>query len=234
MIHKHWFAVLTLGMLVVTTGCHRGAKDSQSSGKKLPAGSSVWVAFYNVENLFDTDDDPGKDDSEFLPGSELDWTPEKYLEKLDNLTLAITAMNNGKGPDILGLAEVENAQTLSDWTKMTSLKSRNYEYVLEEGPDPRGIDVALMYDPALFAYQGHEVFAVDFPGEPDYITRPILRVDGTISGEEVSVVVVHWPSRRDGEKESEPRRIAAARAVNVAIKDRLADHPDSDIMIMGD
>ncbi len=209
----------------------QGKKDQPP---RLPAGSTVWTAFYNVENLFDTDDDPGKDDAEYLPGSELDWTPSKYLKKLDNLSLAIMGMNNGKGPDLLGLAEVENAQTLKDWSQMTDLKSRQYQFILEEGPDPRGIDVAFMYDPKVFAYTGHKAYVVDFPEESDYVSRLVLRVDGTIQGDPISVLVNHWPSRYGGATESEPRRMAAAKVARRAMEERAEEVPKAGFLIMGD
>lgn len=221
---------------VALSGCQTKSRTAvkQQQSPTLPVGTSVWVAFYNVENLFDTDDDPGKDDSEFLPSGELGWKPEVYVQKLDNLTEAVNAMNNGRGPDILGLAEVENAQTLRDWTTMTGLKQRGYEFILEEGPDPRGIDCAFMFDPAIFVYKSHTTEEVEFPAESDYVSRLVLRVDGEISGAPISVIVVHWPSRYGGQVESEPRRLAAARATRKLIEDRWEHTPESDVIVMGD
>ncbi len=229
------FLLIFLAAAALLPSCQQQTRQAmRQPGRQLPSGSSVWVGFYNVENLFDTEDDPQKDEIEFLPGTELDWTPEKYLQKLDNLSLAVMAMNNGKGPDLLGLAEVENAQTLDDWTRMSGLKSRGYRYLIEEGPDPRGIDVAFLYDPSLFQYKSHKTFEVVFPQEPGYVSRLILRVDGEINGEPISVIVNHWPSRSGGETESEPRRLAAAKVLVQAIEDRRQEDPNSAFLIMGD
>ncbi len=234
-MNDHFLRFLVIAALISLVGCQKKASSGlNQKASALPSGTSVWVSFYNVENLFDPHDDAGKDDSEFLPGSELDWTAEKYVAKLDHLTQAVTAMNNGKGPDILGLAEVENLQTLEDWTTMTELKSRGYQFVIEEGPDPRGIDCAFMYDPAIFVYKSHEAKEVSFPDEPDYITRLVLKVDGEINGEAISFVVIHWPSRRGGEQESESRRLAAAKATRELIEEEWSDNAGADIIVMGD
>lgn len=217
-------------------GCQQSKTSSSSdlAVKQLAKGSSVWVSFYNVENLFDPHDDPGKDDSEFLPESDLNWNSEKYVAKMDRLAQAVKAMNNGKGPDILGLAEVENYQTLEDWTSMTEMKTRGYEFIIEEGPDPRGIDCAFLYDPAVFVYKSHDAVRIPFDDEPGYVSRLLLQVDGELNGEPVSVIVVHWPSRRGGQEESEPRRVAAAQATKTMIEEIWAQSPSSGILVMGD
>lgn len=234
-MNHSFFRILAILLVVFVAGCQKKASSGlNQKAATLPSGTSVWVSFYNVENLFDPHDDAGKDDSEYLPGSELDWTSEKYVAKLDNLTQAVKAMNNGKGPDILGLAEVENLQTLEDWTTMTELKSRGYQFVIEEGPDPRGIDCAFMYDPAIFVYKSHEAKEVAFPEEPGYITRLVLKVDGEINGEAISFVVIHWPSRRGGQEESEFRRVAAAKATRELIEQEWSDNSGTDIIVMGD
>lgn len=227
--------ILAIMILLAGFGCQKKASSAlNQQAPTLPSGTSVWVSFYNVENLFDPHDDPGKDDSEYLPGSELDWTSEKYVAKLDNLTQAVKAMNNGRGPDILGLAEVENLQTLEDWTTMTELKSRNYQFVIEEGPDPRGIDCAFMYDPAIFVYKSHETKEISFPEESNYISRLVLKVDGEINGEAISFVVIHWPSRRGGQEESESKRVAAAKATRDLIDQEWSEASGTDIIVMGD
>lgn len=220
--------------LLLLWGCKSSNQQQAANGPELPTGFTTWVAFYNVENLFDVDDDPGKDDSQFLPGGEYGWTAATYLAKLDNLSDAVMSMNNGQGPDILGLAEVENEQVLRDWVNMTDLKPRGYEYVLVEGPDPRGIDVAFLYDPDIFGYQRHETYEVDFPTEPDYITRPILRIDGSLGDEPVHIFVNHWPSRYGGQEESESRRVAAATTLREALDALLRDNPEANILLMGD
>ncbi|MEZ4827384.1 MAG: endonuclease/exonuclease/phosphatase family protein [Bacteroidia bacterium] len=206
--------------------------DTDRSGQ---AGSKreIVVGFYNVENLFDTEDDPAKDDSEFLPEGRYKWTNEKYLKKLDNLARAIGDMGT-QGPDILGLAEVENVQVVEDLVQMTSLKQRGYKVILEESEDIRGIDVALIYDPSVFKYVSHQAYDVDFPEEPDYTTRKVLVVEGKIGGESLYMIVNHWPSRRGGESESENRRVTTAKVAREKIDEILARDPDANIISVGD
>ncbi|MEZ4774255.1 MAG: endonuclease/exonuclease/phosphatase family protein [Bacteroidia bacterium] len=222
------------------TGCKQANGSDRSHGKEMPENpsdlsgkSEVVIGFYNVENLFDTEDDPVKDDSEFLPEGRYKWTTEKYLKKLDNLALAISQMGE-KGPDILGVAEVENVQVLKDLVQLTSLKKRGYEVILEESEDIRGIDVGLIYDPKVFKYISHEAYDVDFPEEPDYTTRKILVVEGQIKGERLYMIVNHWPSRRGGEDESEIRRITTAKVTRERVSEILSKDPHACIVSVGD
>jgi len=106
---------------------------------------SFCIAFYNVENLFDTVDDVNVDDAEFTPSGKSNWTDEKYHKKLNNIAKVIHAMNQEKGPDLVGLCEVENARVLKDLIATKDLKSSGYSFVHEESPDTRGIDVCMLY-----------------------------------------------------------------------------------------
>ena len=106
---------------------------------------SVMIAFYNVENLFDTLDDPNKNDEDFLPDSDYKWNSEKYHNKLHNLSRVIASMNNGFGPTILGVCEIENKQVLLDLSKQPLIMNKKYNVVHYESDDERGIDVGLLY-----------------------------------------------------------------------------------------
>src|ERR1700741_4684719 len=103
------------------------------------------IAFWNVENLFDTINDPKIDDEEFLPNGKMKWTSQRYDTKLNNLAKEILAIGDGKGPDVLGMSEIENEGVLFDLTQKTDLKKLNYGIVHYDSPDKRGIDVGLIY-----------------------------------------------------------------------------------------
>lgn len=231
---------VVLFTICMTTGCKQANGSDITHTKEIPgkpnevAGKSeVVIGFYNVENLFDTEDDPIKEDSEFLPEGRYKWTTEKYLKKLDNLALAISNMG-ANGPDILGVAEVENIQVVKDLVQLASLKKRGYEVIVEESEDIRGIDVGLIYDPKVFKYISHKGYDVDFPEEPDYTSRKILVVEGQIKGENLYVIVNHWPSRRGGEDESEVRRITTAKVAKARVEEILAKDPHACIVSVGD
>ncbi len=103
------------------------------------------IGFYNVENLFDTIDDPKTEDEWFLPTSETEWNSEKYIKKLADLSKVIDAMNSETGgPDIIGLCEVENYQVVKDLASKPVLKDNHYKVIHFDSPDARGIDVAAL------------------------------------------------------------------------------------------
>ncbi len=112
------------------------------------------VGFYNQENLFDTCHDEGKNDYEFLPNGSYHWDGLKYSHKLHNMACALSDMGTDLLPNVgcsvIGLSEIENAKVLTDLTSQPALKARNYQYCHIEGPDMRGIDCALLYNPKMF------------------------------------------------------------------------------------
>ena len=158
------------------------------------------------ENLFDTVDDPLKDDDEFLPEGTMKWKPWRYWEKLRNITRVITAVGGMYSPALVGLCEVENDSVLFDLTRRSPLRAQGYEYVITSSPDERGVDVALLYQRHQFRLlekNEHEVLFSDKRLRP---TRNILHVAGkTVTGDTLDLFVCHWPSRRGGQRESEPR-----------------------------
>ena len=194
------------------------------------------VGFYNQENLFDTCHDEGKNDSEFLPTGSYRWNGLKYSHKLRNMARALADMGTDVLPDVgcavIGLSEVENAKVLDDLTAQEPLRARGYKYVHVEGPDSRGIDCAMLYNPALFAVKDVKLlpYVPSSSMKSDYKTRGFLTVTGEIAGDAVAVIVCHWPSRFAGS----PYREHAASQVK-AIKDSLLKaNPDMKVMVMGD
>jgi len=191
------------------------------------------VVSYNVENLFDTVDDPKIPDEEFLPGSEKQWTQERYQKKLNDLAEVISEVNPKELPEIVGLAEVENQTVLEDLIHTAKLNNQ-YGVVHEESPDYRGIDVAMIYRKDAFKELSHETLSVNFLDDPEFKTRDILHVIGKIRNKTVHVFVNHWPSRIGGDEKTEPKRVLAASVLKNRVDQILKQDAKARIIIMGD
>jgi predicted extracellular nuclease len=193
------------------------------------------VAFYNVENLFDLEDQPGTQDEEFTPESEKAWDLKKYQKKLDDLSAVIFAINKDELPEIIGLSEVENKMVLDDLIQTKILRKGEYGIVHYESPDPRGIDCALLYRMQEFHVISSRPIPVHFPFDSTETTRDILYVEGsTRENERLHFFVNHWSSRWGGEKESEPKRLFCAVALRKEVDAILNKEPEAKIIIMGD
>ena len=194
------------------------------------------VAFYNVENLFDTQDDSLKQDEEFLPYGVRGWTSSRLHAKYQNLYKVIAGLGDiGQPPALVGLAEVENRAVLEGLLRHTPLHRRRYQIVHEESPDRRGIDVALLYDPAQFRYLSHEAVPVDLSGLSERPTRDILYVRGVLFGSDtVHCFINHWPSRYGGVSSSASRRQRAAEVLQARVHQLQHECPDALIVITGD
>ena len=197
------------------------------------------VAFYNVENLFDIHNDKLTHDDDFLPTSDKKWTAKRYKNKLRKLGFAISnigKIENDRHPVLIGLAEVENAIVLDDLLSSKHLEDLNYDFIHYDSDDERGIDVALLYDTTSFKPSHSEVFSIKLfkdDGAIDY-TRDILLVSGDFEGDNIHVIVNHWSSRREGQKESEHKRITASKKVSEIITNLKTQEEDAKIIIMGD
>ena len=190
------------------------------------------VVFYNVENLFDTEDDPRTNDNDFLPTGKLRWTEERYRRKLERLSEAI-GMSGKKAPYLIGLAEVENRRVVEDLSRTGTLAHGRYAVVHEDSPDPRGIDVALLVSGRFGRVTEQRFLPVDL--EAGGVTRPVLHaIVETTGGQRVHVFVNHWPSRRAGEKETVVKRKAAARVLRGALDDVFAGAERAHVIVMGD
>ncbi len=192
------------------------------------------VVSYNVENLFDTVDDPKIPDEEFLPASEKKWDSEKYQKKLADLAQVISEVNPKEMPEVVGLVEVENQMVLEDLVKSGKLNGQGYAIIHEESPDYRGIDVAMIYRKDAFKEISHDVLPVVFPDDPEFKTRDILHVTGKIRNKTVHLFVNHWPSRIGGDEKTEPKRVLAASVLKNKVDQILAVDPKARIIIMGD
>jgi endonuclease/exonuclease/phosphatase family metal-dependent hydrolase len=225
---------LGLGFLLILAGCgSMGAKKhwckedaTLLSGSNQQMVKPFRVAFYNLENLFDTVDGPN-DDAEFLPNSANAWNGDRYNSKLRNMAKVIDSI----APSILGLVELENAFVLEDLRANSSVMKGKFEIAHRESPDLRGIDVALMYNAELFRISGIYMTPITLPD--GYATRSIMRVHlvekGT--GDSLAVFINHWPSRRGGAASAASRMVAAT-----ALAQTLQNNPTipANFLIMGD
>ncbi len=197
------------------------------------------VAFYNLENLFDTQDDPETLDDDFLPESEKRWNKKRYEKKLFKLGTAISNIGfskSGKAPVLVGVAEVENKRVLEDLVQTKHLAHKEYGIVHYDSPDERGIDVALLYQKSHFTVtksQRVPLLLEDEKGRRDF-TRDTLWVTGALHGEVLHILINHWPSRRDGAELTAHKRIAAAQKNREVIEQITAEDSDAKIIVMGD
>lgn len=192
------------------------------------------VMFYNVENLFDTDNDSLKLDDEFTPFGDKHWTYAKYIDKLKNISRVILEAGGWNPPFIIGLCEVENKKVLSDLVWKTGLNHLDYHIIHHESPDERGIDAALLYRENIFTPLESIPIKVDF-GEGARPTRDILYVFGFVMDTiPLHVFVAHFPSRYGGVQNTKPLRYKAAQILNDTIKSIRAHEPDAYIIAMGD
>ena len=201
----------------------------------LCSQQSMTVMFSNAENLFDTEDDPLKDDDGFTPDGEYHWTRTRYWDKLDALSKVIVAADADQAPALVGLCEVENETVLNDLTNRSALREVGYRFVMTDSPDSRGIDVALLYRRSFFRLISHESLRVNLRPYGGGGTRDILHVTGLLeSMDTLDIYVCHWPSRYGGTDESEPRRVCAARVVRASVDSIFRVRRKPYVIVMGD
>lgn len=197
------------------------------------------IAFYNVENLFDTKDDPKTHDDDYTSGGKRRWGYKRYNDKVKKLTSVISQLGTKRSknpPAIVGLVEVENSQVVQDLVRHKNLARYHYDFVHYDSADERGIDVALLYNKQIFELLSSKTYPLYFDeedGSRDY-TRDVLRVTGNLKGERITILVNHWSSRRDGEEETRPKRIKAAVLNTTIIEEIKAEDAAAKIIIMGD
>ncbi|MFC2151896.1 hypothetical protein ACFLSE_05155 [Bacteroidota bacterium] len=189
--------------------------------------------FYNVENLFDTINDPSTKDDDFTPEGKKNWTNTRYSKKLNDLAKVISSVNVEALPCLVGFAEIENRYVLEDLVKTNYLNKIDYEIVHEESPDARGIDVGLIYNKEEFQYLMHKKIPV--PPETEYKVRDILYTKGILENTDtLHVFVNHWKSRSGGKEITEPQRIQCALTLKNAIDSIVTNNINAKILIIGD
>ncbi len=244
---KRLFGAIALVLFLAGCGSTEVTRTSQSEADK-PMSNTFQnqenkylvrtIAFYNLENLFDTIDDPAKRDEEYTPDGRNAWTSERYRKKLQNLARVIARIGKketGMPPAVLGVAEVENRQVLEDLVNQPELKPFRYGIVHFDSPDHRGVDVGLIYMQGIFKPVNSRAVPLKIYREGKRIyTRDLLVVSGFLNGEKIHILVNHWPSRRGGEARSRPLRMEAAR-LNMQIMDSIRKtETKAKIIIMGD
>ena len=199
------------------------------------------VAFYNLENLFDYEDDPITFDDDRTPEGKDHWTQEIYEAKLANMAKVIAEIGadvTGTSPALIGVCEVENRRVLEDLLNQEPLVKQDYGIVHFDSPDRRGIDVALLYKKKLFTpthYKAQKLLIFDDQDRSKRVyTRDQLLVSGMLDGEKISIIVNHWPSRSGGEERSRPKRIKAAQLNKKIIDSLFSEDPYAKIITMGD
>jgi predicted extracellular nuclease len=218
--------VILVLILFISVSCSK----SEYNEKRI-----LTVAFYNVENLFDLEDEPGKKDEEFTPEGTKKWTAKRYQTKLDTLAKVLSSINNKELPEIIGLCEVENKKVVEDLVHSKYLKAGKYKVVHYDSPDFRGIDCALIYRPKEFKVINSFPIKVNFIDEPNYNTRDILYVKGKTKNREVfHIFVNHWPSRIGGTKKTESKRVEVAGILKSKIDSIQSKKSSAKIIVLGD
>lgn len=194
------------------------------------------VMFYNFDNLFDTINDPEILDEEFTPDGPKKWNSVKYNKKIGNLERVLfdIAALDKNYPAVIGVSEVENRSVLEDVIATPKLAPANYRIVHYDSPDARGVDVAFFYRPDVFELEGSAPIPFTMEGLPNFKTRDIVTMWGTIEGEPFYFMVAHWPSRLGGKEASAPKRERAAEIMRRAADSVLRLDPATKVVMMGD
>ncbi len=225
---KKFNFILILSILAfVMLSINSIAQDAQKQYR------AATIAFYNLENLFDTIDSPDTDDAEFLPGGGNAWNSQKYAIKIKNMSEVIAQIGSDivkGGPTIIGVSEIENRFVLEELIASPALKNAGYDIVHYDSPDARGVDVGLLYKKSAFKVTATSSVRLKVAWRDDFKSRDQLVVTGELDGESISIVVNHWPSRGNG-----PEYRDAAAQLSRHIADSLfAINPKAKIFIMGD
>jgi hypothetical protein len=198
-----------------------------------PVSNQYSILFYNVENLFDCKNDSIKNDDEFLPDGDKRWTSKRMYSKINGIGKTILASNKWETPALIGLCEVENEWVLKQLVYYSPLSSLKYGYIHFESQDKRGIDVALLYQKTQFTPLESVSINLTNPRQ-NFYTRDALYVKGIISSDTLHIIVNHWPSKRGGAIQSEPKREAVAKVIRAKIDSIQAKHFAPKLIVMGD
>lgn len=228
MLNKRFNLILILSVLLTVFS---------ANGQTYKAGI---VAFYNLENLFDTIDTPDVRDTEFTPDGDNKWTGERYWTKISMMADVISDIGADEGigaPAVVGLCEMENKAVIEDLIKDPKLKPYNYQIVHYDSPDKRGVDVCLIFQPRYFQVthsKSHPLIIFKDDSDERLYTRDQLLVSGVYDGEPMHFIVNHWPSRYGGEERSRHLRNAAAQLSRSIIDSIQGIDKDAKVILMGD
>ena len=207
-----------------------------SLGSLYAQDKPYMVAFYNLENLFDIYDDPEIHDNEFTPEGVKQWTEHKYQKKLANMERVLFDMAavQREYPVVIGVSEIENRTVLEDLISQPKLKGANYRICHYDSPDARGVDVAFLYRADVFKIEGSDNIKLKVEELPNFRTRDLVVMWGTIEGEPFYFLVSHWPSRLGGKEASQFKRDACAKQIREIKDSLLAQNPATKVIVMGD
>ncbi len=193
------------------------------------------LAFYNVENLFDTKDNPKTHDNEFLPNGKKRWNNKRYQQKLSHIYKTLMQVKALEKLSIIGLCEIENKQVLNELLYKTPLYRERYKIIHQDSPDERGIDVALLYREEEFKVLDHQFIHVSFEDDVRDRTRDILYAKGVIFNRDtLHVYVNHWPSRYGGYMKTKGKREQVARILARHMDSIYRINPDALCVTVGD
>ncbi|MDE6305842.1 MAG: endonuclease/exonuclease/phosphatase family protein [Muribaculaceae bacterium] len=219
-------------LMLLCAGAVYGQKNGSGAQYRV-----YGVAFYNLENLFDTINANGTYDLEFSPKGSRQWDSRKYWSKINKMAYAISQMTTTTtpmGPAVIGVSEIENRSVLEDLVKAEPIRKMALQVVHHDSPDRRGVDVGLLYNPRFFKVLNVTNHTLKIEGYESFRTRDQMCVTGLLGDSKISFIVNHWPSRLGGEEQSSYLREAAA-ALSKHIADSLwAVDPNQGVVIMGD
>lgn len=229
--YKHilisWIFVAFTTISLAQSAIGNSEFDPESRGD-----NGIRIMFYNVENLFDTFDDPAINDDEFTANGEKNWSYYRYKEKLNHIAKTIIAVGGWEAPALIGLCEIENFQVLMDLTSKTPLEKYGYHIVHENSDDRRGIDVAILYQPGKLVKITHEPIKIN---DNSFVTRDILYASFTFRQKDtIHFFINHWPSRYGGKEFSEKKRVKVASVLRSKTDSIFQVYENPKILIMGD
>lgn len=229
------FCIIALASICAIS-CKTNKETVEDKFNEQLTRDSYRIMFYNTENLFDTINDPDKNDDEFTPQGAKYWTGYRYRNKLTNISKVIIGAGGWELPQIVGLSEVEHRKVVQDLIYKTPLNKSDYKIIHQESPDSRGIDCALIYRKKFFTPISENFIPVIWPKRiGSGSTRDILYVKGVTNQKDtLHIFVNHWPSRWSGQMETEAKRIYVAELVKQHTDSILKIEKDANIIIMGD
>lgn len=242
-------AIYVAGILFLTTTVHSLAQRGIRIGERTTGGvplfegfadremdtSGIRMVFYNLENLYDPHNDSLTNDEEFTPEGAKHWNYTRYITKLQYLGKTLLAAGGWEPAEIIGVCEVENRNVLLKLIYDTPLSAGGYRIIHHESPDPRGVDVALLYRPARVIPLFERVIPVIFVPDTIAHTRDILYAKLLVIGNDtIHVFVNHWPSRFGGYMQTVEKRAQAAVTLKRTVDSILRSDPLANIVIMGD
>jgi hypothetical protein len=193
------------------------------------------IMFYNVENLFDTEDDPNTRDEEFTPTGMRAWTDYKLKKKISNIYKVIAAVGEGSTLDMVGFCEIENRAVLEMITDNTPLKHHGYEIIHKDSKDRRGIDVGLIYRKDRYWPIEEKFITTSFRNDPSKVSRDILYSKGILPNKDtLHIFVNHWPSKYGGAMATRTMREDVALTLRAFTDSIFASNPNANIVISGD